>query len=133
MLALPSNVARAKKELSAARECVTIVVRSMDELLVGYQRPSATALIGLVSRSESIRRWSGTLLSALGFAPEAVLLRSPDKAQWKRGLAACQLVAADVEAFAELPSNVNGRVMRIVSAEFVKGLADQGSASKRSA
>jgi hypothetical protein len=42
-------------------------------------------------------------------------------------------VAADVEAFAELPRDVNGRLMKIVSEDFVKELADQGSASKRSA
>ncbi len=133
VLALPSNMPRALKEFGGARERLMIVVRSLDDLLVGYQRPTANALIGLVSRSESIRRWSATLLSALGFPPDAVLLRSPDEPQWKRGLAACRLVAADVESFPELPHGVNGRLMKIVSEDFVKELANQGSTSKRSA
>ncbi len=128
LLALPSHVERAKKAFPE-NGCVMIVVRSMDDLLVGYQRPEGAALIGLVSRSESIRRWSSTLLGALGFAPEAVLLRSPEKAGWKRGLSACTVVAADVEALGELPSDVKGRAMRIVSAEFLKEL----QTSKRSA
>ena len=128
VLALPSHVERAKKDFPE-NACVMIIVRSMDDLLVGYQRPEAAALIGLVSKSESIRRWSATLLGALGFAPEAVLLRSPDKPGWKRGLSACRMVAADVEAFGELPENVAGRMMRVVSEEFIREL----QASKRSA
>jgi hypothetical protein len=121
ILVLPAHAARAIKEFHAGSQA-TIILRSMEDLLVGHSRPDGSALIGLVSRSESIRRWSSTLLSALGFPPAAVLLRSPDKPNWKRGLSACQLVAADVEAFQELPSNVEGRIMRIVSAEFLKEL-----------
>ena len=122
VLVLPSNAARASQEIPAGAH-VTIVVRSMDEFLRGYQRPAQSALIGMVSRSESIRRWSATLLSALGFPPQAVLSRSPDAPQWKRGLSACQLVAADVEAFRELPPSIQAREMRIVSEEFLKELA----------
>lgn len=122
LLVLPSHAARAQEEIPGAAQ-ITVVVRSMDEFLRGYKRPGPAALIGMVSRSESIRRWSSTLLSALGFPPQAVLTRSPDASQWKRGLSACQLVAADVEAFRELPASVNGREMRIVSEEFLRDLA----------
>jgi len=129
LLVLPAQAARAKKEFASARTQLTIVLRSMEDLLAGYQRPDRAVLVGLVTRSESIRKWSSTLLTALGLPEEAVLLRSPDKPQWKRGLAACHFVAADVEAFQELPGDVKGRVMRIVSAEFLKDLQE----SKRSA
>jgi DNA-binding transcriptional regulator YhcF (GntR family) len=128
VLALPAHLVRAKKELKAA-SYVPIIVRSMEDLLAGYRRPEASVLIGLVSRSESIRRWSSTLLSALGFPTDSVLLRSPDTPQWKRGLSACQWVAADVEAFEELPDNLRARVMRIVSPDFLTEL----QTSKRSA
>ena len=128
VLALPAQVVRAKKELKAG-SYVPIVVRSMEDLLAGYRRPEASVLIGLVSRSESIRRWSSTLLSALGFPPDSVLLRSPGTPQWKRGLTACQWVAADVEAFEELPDNLRGRVMRVMSPDFLTEL----QTSKRSA
>lgn len=123
VLVLPAHEGRAKKELQAGSH-LAIIVRSMEDLLVGYSRPDGSPLIGFVSRSESIRKWSSTLLSALGFPPEAVLLRSPEKAQWKRGLTACQVVAADVEAFLELPGGLKSREMRIVSAEFLQQLRE---------
>jgi len=129
LLVLPAQAARAKKDLAMARTQLTIILRSMEELLAGYERPATAVLVGLVTRSESIRKWSSTLLTALGLPEDAVLLRSPEKPLWKRGLAACHFVAADVEAFQELPNDVNGRVMRIVSAEFLKELQE----SKRSA
>ncbi len=119
ILTLPTHVERATRELKAAGH-IGIVLRSLDELLIGHRRLETAALIGLVSRSESIRKWSATLLSALGFPPNSVLLRSPDEARWKRGLSACTLVAADIEAFAGLPPTVKSTEMRLVSPEFVK-------------
>jgi GntR family transcriptional regulator len=130
ILALPAHAQRTVKEFNPGSH-MTIILQSMEGLVVGHRRPTTSALIGLVSRSESIHRWSSTLLSALGFPPAAVLLRSPDKPQWKRGLSACTLVAADIEAFPELPVNVNGTLMRLVSPAFLAELTSQ--ANKRSA
>lgn len=121
VLALPAHAQRVIRELNPASHRI-ITLRSMEDLLVGHRRPSSAALIAVVSRSESIRRWSSTLLSALGFPPLAVLLRCPDQPHWKRGLSTCNIVAADIETVNELPSNVKAIELRIVSPRFLEEL-----------
>jgi DNA-binding transcriptional regulator YhcF (GntR family) len=121
LLVLSAQAAQAVKEFGDA-PYRTIGLKSMEEMLAGRQRPPATALIAVVSRSDSILGWATTLLSALGFSPAAVLRCNPDKRGWRRGLASCDIVASDVEAVHELPSGIESSVLRIVSNEFLDQL-----------
>lgn len=93
-------------------------------MLAGQQRPVAPVLIGVVSRSDSILEWSSTLLSALGFPSDAVIHRNPRARRWKDGLGACDIVAADVIAAAELPEKVRPVVFRVVSERFLTDLSE---------
>jgi DNA-binding transcriptional regulator YhcF (GntR family) len=70
VLVSPAQAARIAPELGGVAYR-TLGLKSMEEMLAGRPRPGATALIGVVSRSESILGWAGTLLSALGFSPAA--------------------------------------------------------------
>jgi GntR family transcriptional regulator len=92
-----------------------IQLRSMQEILEGRQRPVSPVLIAVVSRSESILAWASTLLSALGFEPDSVLQRNPRQPAWQDGLAACDIVSADVVTAVELPEHLHPLVFRIVS------------------
>jgi hypothetical protein len=87
----------------------------MQDVVAGQARPPASTLIAIVSRSESILSWAATLLSALGFPPETTLLRSPATSGWKRGLSACDIIAADVCAASEIPEKSRPVVFRVVS------------------
>ncbi len=118
VLVSPTQAARAAQELRGI-SYRTMGLKSMEEMLAGYPQPGATALIAVVSRSEAILGWAGTLLSALGFSPAAVLLRNPDRRGWQRGLATCDVVASDVEAMDELPAGVKATILRIVSDDFL--------------
>jgi DNA-binding transcriptional regulator YhcF (GntR family) len=80
----------------------TIHLKSMQEMLVGKQRPTSAVLIAVVSRSESILHWASTLLSSLGFPADCVLQRNPQRAHWQDGLQMCEIVAADMVAAAEI-------------------------------
>ena len=131
LLVLPAQAAQAAREFGAA-QYRTIGLKSMEEMLAGRQRPPATALIAVVSRSESILGWATTLLSALGFSPAAVLRCNPDKRGWKRGLASCEIVASDVEAIQELPSGIEASVLRIVSDEFLQQMRQADDAKRSS-
>jgi hypothetical protein len=113
-----AQAARAAQELKGSPYRI-IGLKSMEEILAGRPQPGGTALIGVVSRSETILGWAGTLLSALGFSPAAVLRRNPERRGWRRGLTACDIVASDVEAMDELPAGVKTSVLRIVSDEFL--------------
>ena len=97
----------------------TIPLKSMQDVLLGQRRPASNVLIAVVSRSESILHWAATLLSALGFAPDAILRRNPCNKHWQDGLAACDLVAVDVVTAAELPKDMTPIVFRVVSDEFL--------------
>lgn len=97
----------------------TIRLKSMQDVLAGQQRPTAPVLIAVVSRSESILHWAGTLLSALGFSPDSVLLRNPQYAGWQDGLSTCDIVAAEVLAASELPKTKRSIVFQIVADECI--------------
>jgi hypothetical protein len=118
VLVSPAQAARAAQELREVPYRI-VGLKSMEEILAGRPQPGANALIGVVSRSETILGWAGTLLSALGFPPAAVLKRNPERRGWRRGLTACDIVASDVEAMDALPAGVKAPVLRILSDEFL--------------
>jgi GntR family transcriptional regulator len=96
-----------------------IRLKSMQEMLMGQQRPSSAVLIAVASRSASILRWATTLIAALGFSADAVLLRDAGMAHWQDGLGACDIVAADVVTAAELSRAVRPIVFSLVAEEFL--------------
>jgi len=123
VLVTPAQTAQATQALAGV-PYRTMGLRSMEEMLAGHRRPEKTALIAVVSRSESILGWATTLLSALGFSSDAVLRCNPDKRGWRRGLSSCDIVASDVEAVHELPSGIEASVLRIVSDEFLRQMRE---------
>ena len=108
----------------------TIRLNSMQDVLVGHQRPTTPVLLAVVSRSESVLRWAGTLLSALGFSSDAVLLRNPQHAGWQDGLAACDLIAADIVAASELSKVGNLIIFRLVAEDFISEICEYVTAYK---
>jgi DNA-binding transcriptional regulator YhcF (GntR family) len=62
-----------------------IRLNSLQDLLGERQRPRNSVLIAIASRSVSVRRWAGTLLSALGFSADCVVLRDPAEHGWRGG------------------------------------------------
>lgn len=98
-------------------------LKSVPELVAGIRRPQFPVLIGLVSQSPSILQWARTLLSALGFPPDQVLLRNRAEAGWSDGLRACAIVAADVVAARGFPANgPQPMVFRVVPQESLDAL-----------
>jgi hypothetical protein len=97
-----------------------VCLKSMEEFLAGQTRPPASVLIAVVSRSRSILNWASTLLSALGFAESAIVLRNPSEDGWREGLAACDIVAADVRAGAVLPPDLPAIVFRVIAPESLE-------------
>jgi DNA-binding transcriptional regulator YhcF (GntR family) len=93
----------------------TLNLRSMPEILAGSSRPAAPTLIGVVSYSSAVRNWAKTLLAAVGFPPDALLLRDPAQPNWKRGLKTCGVIGADLVAARE----VEASVFRLLTAESI--------------
>lgn len=101
-----------------------IRLQSLQDLLLGRDRPSSSTLIGIVSASPSIRRWAGTLLSAVGFSADCMVMRDPAEPDWHDGLAACDLVACDVLAAPKILLHTRSApvTFRLVSPDFVAEL-----------
>ena len=109
-----------------------IQLKSMQDMLAGYQRPASASLIAVVSRSESILHWASTLLSALGFPADSVLQRNPRLSHWQDGLTACDIVATDIVTAAELPKGTRQVVFKVVSDKFLDEVRELVTAKKLS-
>jgi len=96
-----------------------IPLKAVEELLAGLGRPQSPVLIGIVSRSETIRKWTSLLLPVLGLTGSDLIQRNPEQPKWRHGLAACDLIAADVLAARELPKNIRPIVLRLVQESFL--------------
>lgn len=96
-----------------------IPLKTIEQVLTGVRLPASPFLIGIVSRSESILKWASLLIAALGGAGNDVIQRNPDQPKWRDGLAACDMVVADVLAAAELPKQVRPIVLRLVPDSFL--------------
>ncbi len=97
-----------------------IPLKAVEELLAGLGRPASPVLIGIVSRSETIRKWASLLLPVLGLTGSDLIQRNPEQPKWKQGLAACDLIAADILAARELPKTVRPIVLRLVQDSFIE-------------
>lgn len=98
-----------------------IVLKSVEEVIQRIPRPKTPMLMAIVSRSESIRKWASLLTPTLGLVGTDLIQRNPADRDWQKGLAACELVAADVLAVRELPKSVkNPVVLRLTADVFLK-------------
>jgi GntR family transcriptional regulator len=131
VLANEAHVAQVREFLGHG-SFLTIQLKSMQDILAGYERPTSPVLIAVVSRSESILHWASTLLSALGFPADSILQRNPQLRHWQDGLAACDMIASDVVTSAELPRGVRPIVFRVVSDKFLVELRELVTAKKLS-
>jgi DNA-binding transcriptional regulator YhcF (GntR family) len=90
---------------------------AVEDILAQAQRPPAGRLLAVVSISPTILEWSARILSALGVAPEAVLLRNPRDEQGLDGLSLCASIGADVVAARLLPTTLTYHVFRVVAVQ----------------
>ena len=95
-----------------------IPLKTVEQMLAGVRIPRAPFLVAVVSRSESILKWASLLITALGGSGNDVIARNPSQPKWKDGLAACDLVAADVLSAKELPKQIQPVVLRLVPEAF---------------
>ena len=102
--------------------CRVIRLRSMEDAIAGQHPPTSGLLIAVVSRSKSILQWSATLLASLGFPGMDILERNPEEPGWQDGLAACDIVAADIKSARDLPKDLRPTVFRIVADDFLAEL-----------
>jgi DNA-binding transcriptional regulator YhcF (GntR family) len=97
-----------------------IPLKTIEQMLIGVKPLRSPFLIGIVSRSLSILKWASLLIAALGGSGNDVISRSPLEPKWREGLAACDVVVADVLAAAELPKQIRTIVLRLIPDSFLQ-------------
>jgi GntR family transcriptional regulator len=129
MLVTTACESQAVQELRPATYRV-IRLKSVEDEIAEQQAPTSGLLIAVVSRSPSILEWSSKLLSALGLPGMDILQRNPSKLDWREGLAACDIVAADIRTALELPKKIKPTVFRIVADDFLAEARELVAAQK---
>lgn len=115
VVALPTRVARIRRQLARGLSCIALRVRSARASLEGQTMPPTDAVITIVSRSAEIRMWSRAMLIAVGLEPDALVEIDASAAGWQGRLARNALVVADVVAARELPQGCPARVSRVIA------------------
>ncbi len=110
-----SQIEKVHAALPPGTDVVALHSRSVPESLQDQTRPSADALIAIVSRWPEFLRWARTILVAAGLDPNALSFRDARRRGWEKGLRSTALVITDSLVARQLPPAANARVFRVVS------------------
>src|SRR5579863_287844 len=102
-LALPNRAAAVREALPAGSDLLTLEFRSVPASPAGYLPAPAAALVGIASRWPNFLKIARTMLIAVGFSPDALIVRDAAKPNWQRGLKQTAAVVCDSLTAAELP------------------------------
>jgi GntR family transcriptional regulator len=123
-----NQLERVRAVLPPDIEIVALHSRSIPESLLGQTRPSADALIAIVSRWPEFLRFSRAILVAAGLDPNALSFRDARQRGWQRGLKSAALVVTDSHMIHKLPARCEVRLFKILSdssLEELRQLAEQ--------
>jgi DNA-binding transcriptional regulator YhcF (GntR family) len=108
-----------------------IQLKSVDETVRGIPRPTGPSLIAIVSRSESILKWASLLTPVLGLTGSDLIARNPAHPKWQEGLAACDLIVADILAIRELPKSIKSPMtLRLIADAYLPKARELVTAEK---
>jgi DNA-binding transcriptional regulator YhcF (GntR family) len=74
---------------------VKLKLNSVQESISGKPKPKDTDLIGIASHWEQFRRWTETMLVAVGIDEDNLVVRDTNEINWQDGLRSCNIVIAD--------------------------------------
>jgi DNA-binding transcriptional regulator YhcF (GntR family) len=103
-LALPNRAAAAREALPSGSDLLTLEFRSVTASLAAYLPAPSAALVGIASRWPNFLKIARTMLIAVGFSPDALIVRDAAKPNWQRGLKQTAAVVCDSLTAAELPA-----------------------------
>jgi DNA-binding transcriptional regulator YhcF (GntR family) len=103
-LALPNRAAAVRQALPPGSDLLTLEFRSVTASLTSYLPAPSAALVGIASRWPNFLKIARTMLIAVGFSPDALIVRDAAKPNWQRGLKQTAAVVCDSLTAAELPA-----------------------------
>ena len=94
-LALPNRAAAVREALPAGSDLLTLEFRSVTASLAAYLPAPSAALVGIASRWPNFLKIARTMLIAVGFSPDALIVRDAAQPNWQRGLKQTAAVVCD--------------------------------------
>jgi GntR family transcriptional regulator len=95
--------------------CLLLRLRSVPGSIAGQERPSADALVTVVSRWPDFLKWARTILVAAALDPDAMSFRDAREPGWQKGLKSSAMVITDALTATQLPAGCRTRVFRIIA------------------
>jgi DNA-binding transcriptional regulator YhcF (GntR family) len=120
-VALP-NRAAVRQSLPPGSDLLTLEFRSVTASLSGYLPAPSAALVGIASRWPNFLKIARTMLIAVGFSPDALILRDAGRPDWQRGLKQTAAVICDSLTAAELPAGCRAIPFSLLSESSVAEL-----------
>jgi len=114
-LALPNRAAAVRQALPPGSDLLTLEFRSVTASLAAYLPAPSAALVGIASRWPNFLKIARTMLIAVGFSPDALMVRDAAKPNWQRGLKQTAAVVCDSLTAAELPAGCRAIPFSLVS------------------
>jgi GntR family transcriptional regulator len=108
--------------LPTGAEPILLHSSSLPGEMSGKTRPTADALVAIVSRWPDFLKWSRAILVAAGLDADALDFRDARVRGWERGLRSCAFVITDAATVKKLPPGCDARVFRAVSEESIAEL-----------
>jgi GntR family transcriptional regulator len=121
-VAMYSQAESVRAALPPDADLIALRSRSVSESLLGQTRPSADALVAIVSRWPEFLRLSRAILLAAGLDPNALSFRDARRPGWEKGLRSTAFVITDVQMARQLPAGCTARGFPVVSDSSVAEL-----------
>jgi DNA-binding transcriptional regulator YhcF (GntR family) len=121
-LALPNRAAAVREALPAGSDLLTLEFRSVTASLAAYLPAPSAALVGIASRWPNFLKIARTMLIAVGFSPDALIVRDAAQTNWQRGLKQTAAVVCDSLTAAELPTGCRAIPFSLLSAPSIAEL-----------
>lgn len=118
----------AGKKLPPNVTCVFLKANSVPGSMTGKQRPAENDLIAVVSGWEKFLTLAKMFLVAARVAPETLILRSTNQADWKNGLQTASMIICDSASAKDFPNDKRVKIFRLIadsSLEEIKNYIEQ--------
>jgi DNA-binding transcriptional regulator YhcF (GntR family) len=123
-LVLYGHLERYADRIKPETDLLVLHSASVVESMRGQTRPSADALVAIVSRWPEFLRWARTMLVAAGLDPDALSFRDARERSWEKGLRSAAFVITDSLMAPRIPAGCEVKVFRVLAESSLKEIRE---------